>query len=131
MSSAIPKPSFPSRPRCSSIAQAAASESAAPPAAPPAVTPEPPAPRAATAQPAPAAATSNPKRLGGVTTDILLTIPVEEKERLVNSMTWTAPHTGIKHQSKFIRYAITKLCEDLENRFNNGEPFSPPAIPAV
>ncbi|MCV7023652.1 hypothetical protein H7I77_09870 [Mycolicibacterium novocastrense] len=50
---------------------------------------------------------------------------------MVNTVTWTSPHTGIKHQSKFIRYAIARLCEDLETKYNNGEAFPPPAVSSM
>lgn len=67
------------------------------------------------------------KRITGASKDILLTMPEAEKIRMVNAIANTAARTGIIHQSKFIRYSISLLCEDLEKRYNNGEPFDPPA----
>lgn len=66
------------------------------------------------------------KRIAGASRDILLTMPEDEKTRMVNTVTNTAARTGIIHQSKFIRFAIGKLCEELEQRYNNGAPFDPP-----
>lgn len=62
--------------------------------------------------------------LGRKSADILLTLPVELKERMVNTITWTRPYTGIGQQQKFIRKAITDLCERLEE-FNSGKAFEP------
>ncbi|WP_250150373.1 hypothetical protein [Mycolicibacter acidiphilus] len=61
--------------------------------------------------------------------DILLSLPEDAKERMVNTITWTQPHTGIGQQQKFIRKAINELCDRLERDFNNGQPFPTPAIP--
>lgn len=66
--------------------------------------------------------------LGRESADILLSLPVELKARMVNTITWTRPYTGISHQQKFIRKAITELCERLEGEFNAGEAFKPGAI---
>lgn len=60
--------------------------------------------------------------------DVLLSLPVELKERMVNTITWTQPYTGIGHQQKFIRKAIADLCERLEDEFNAGEPFEPGVV---
>lgn len=62
------------------------------------------------------------KRLGG-SRDILLSVPEDLKERMVNTITWTQPHTGIGQQQKFIRKAILDLCERLERDHNQGNPF--------
>lgn len=67
------------------------------------------------------------KRIAGASKDILLTLPEDEKTRMVNTLTNTAARTGIIHQSKYIRFAISKLCDELEQRYNNGNPFDPPA----
>lgn len=67
------------------------------------------------------------KRPGG-SADILLSIPEELKERMVNTITWSQPHTGIAHQQKFIRKAITDLCERYERDFNRGDAFPPRAV---
>ena len=60
--------------------------------------------------------------------DILLSVPEELKERMVNTITWTQPYTGISQQQKFIRKAITDLCERLEHEYNTGKPFEPGVI---
>jgi hypothetical protein len=74
------------------------------------------------------AADTAAKRLGG-SKDILLSLPEDLKERMVNTITWTQPHTGIGQQQKFIRKAIGDLCDRLERQYNNGNPFPPPAMP--
>jgi hypothetical protein len=79
------------------------------------------------AKQAPTAQAPNKRLIGSK--DILLSIPEDLKERMVNTLTWTQPYTGIGQQQKFIRKAITELCESLEQRFNNGEPYPPPARP--
>ncbi len=61
--------------------------------------------------------------------DILLSLPEDLKERMVNTITWTQPHTGIGQQQKFIRKAILDLCERLEQDFNQGDPFAPRVVP--
>lgn len=66
------------------------------------------------------------KRIAGESRDILLTMPGDEKTRMVNTVTNTAARTGIIHQSKFIRFAVSKLCDELEKSYNNGLPFEPP-----
>lgn len=66
--------------------------------------------------------------LGRKSADILLSLPVELKERMVNTITWTQPYTGIGHQQKFIRKAITDLCDRLEEQFNAGEAFEPGVV---
>ena len=65
---------------------------------------------------------------GRKSADILLSLPVELKERMVNTITWTRPYTGISHQQKFIRKAITDLCDRFEEEFNAGEAFEPGAV---
>lgn len=143
--SGIPKPAPATRPRRSSFAHAAQTEAAsdrAPVEAPLTETPTD-GPGAASANepppagPSPVArlqpAPSGPpqtKRLGG-SKDILFSLPEEEKDRMINTIAWTTPRTGIRHQSKFIRYAIAKACEDLEREFNNGNSFPPPADAAL
>lgn len=69
-----------------------------------------------------------PKRLRN-SRDILLSLPEDLKERMVNTIAWTNMHTGISHQQKFIRLAIEELCERLENSHNQGEPFPKAAKP--
>lgn len=163
----IPRPSFPSPRRRSSIGQAAAANSgvadpvqaadtqtatteavapAAPrverpieqetPVAPPAETPGPAttrgrarrAPQKQPAQETTSASTTAAKR-PVASKDILLSLPEDAKERMVNTITWTQPHTGIGQQQKFIRKAINELCDRLERDFNSGQPFPAPAVP--
>jgi hypothetical protein len=125
MSSVSPKSARPSRTRSSSNAQAAKSET---------TTTDKPQDNTGhgRSQPAPSIPqdTHYTKRLGG-SRDILLSLPLEEKERMVNTVAWTGAHIGIKHNSRFIRYAIARLCAELEQKYNNGEPYGPPAEPAL
>lgn len=72
-----------------------------------------------------ATSTSN-KRLAQ-SRDILLSLPDDLKLRMVNTIAWTTPHTGINQQQKFIRKAISDLCDRLEKQFNNGNTFPAPA----
>jgi hypothetical protein len=58
------------------------------------------------------------------TVKILLTLDETTKARMVNTLDWTRPHTGIPSQQQFIRHAIEQLCDDLEKRYNNGQPFT-------
>ncbi|MBU8841454.1 hypothetical protein KL865_34955 [Mycolicibacterium goodii] len=60
--------------------------------------------------------------------DILLSLPEDLKARMVNTITWSHPYTGIGQQQKFIRKAITDLCERLENDYNQGKPFPEPVV---
>jgi hypothetical protein len=154
MSNAIPTPDFQSSRsrRRSSIGQGAALSAA--PGEGSTLNPEP--PPAAAAPPAPAPATSErpaaevprprpaatpggrdakkaavaetpSKRLVG-SKDILLSLPEDLKTRMVNTITWSHPYTGIGQQQKFIRKAITELCERLENDHNQGKPFPEPVV---
>jgi hypothetical protein len=86
------------------------------------------APQKQAGQTTPSASTTASKR-PVASKDILLSLPEDAKERMVNTITWTAPHTGIGQQQKFIRRAITELCERLERDFNDGQLFPTPAIP--
>ena len=54
---------------------------------------------------------------------ILLKLDENLKERMVNTMEWTSPRTGIRNQQVFIRRAIADLCERLEKEHNSGQPF--------
>lgn len=58
------------------------------------------------------------------TVKILLSLDETAKARMVNTLDWTRPHTGIASQQEFIRHAIDRLCDDLETRYNNGHPFT-------
>ena len=60
--------------------------------------------------------------------DILLSLPEDQKTRMVNTITWSQPYTGIGQQQKFIRKAISDLCERLESEYNEGKPFPAPAV---
>ena len=144
MSNAIPRPAFPTRQRRSAIGQAAQADSSAPSAQVVDTSahtisrdqgvedPESQyTTKAAALQPAAPPPPTTSKRLAGRSKDILLTLPEEEKERMVNTIAWTSPHTGISHQSRFMRYAIAKVCAELEEQFNRGEPFQPPATSAM
>ncbi|MEU2004643.1 hypothetical protein ACH47B_26945 [Rhodococcus sp. NPDC019627] len=140
--SAIPKPAPPApRSARNTFKQAAAKTTATPepvapePAATSSVTPATTAPRAtptATPQqrkasaPAPARQPTERKRKAQ-TTDILLSLEEELKDRMVAALEHTRPRTGIKSQQVFIRTAIDQLCARLENQYNNGEPFPAPA----
>jgi len=81
------------------------------------------------AMPAPVAqpAAPAPKKRKVATTDILLSVSEELKERMVATLEHTRPRTGITSQQQFIRIAIEQLCKRLESDFNNGEAFPPPA----
>jgi hypothetical protein len=65
---------------------------------------------------------------GRKSVDILLSVPEDLKERMVNTITWTQPHTGISQQQKFIPKAITDLCDRFEREFNAGQAFEPRAV---
>lgn len=84
---------------------------------------------AISATPAPVAqqAAPAPKKRKVATTDILLSVSEELKERMVATLEHTRPRTGITSQQQFIRIAIEQLCKRLESDFNNGEAFPPPA----
>jgi hypothetical protein len=69
------------------------------------------------------------KRPSGESADILLSLSIELKDRMVNAIAWTQPYTGIGHQQRFIRKAIADLCDRLEDEFNAGEAFEPAATP--
>ncbi|WP_404316393.1 hypothetical protein [Prescottella equi] len=140
--SGIPEPSRPA-PRSSRrnvFAQAA--ESSKTEAEAPATTQQPAATSAPVAQqpaatPAPVAQQSSvaPATRGkrredkrkAATTDILLSLEVDLKERMVATLEHTRPRTGITSQQKFIRIAVEQLCARLEADYNNGEPFPQPA----
>ena len=129
----IPRPNLPNpaRPRRSSIAQSAATTQPSTPAAPPAAASaeakQPSRPRAAasaqTISQPPAPSTAPPTHRMGGTKDILLSVPDELKERMVRTIAYTLPRTGVRHQQQFIRWGIEKLCAELEEQYNNGDPF--------
>lgn len=147
-SNGIPKPDFQSTrsKRRSSIGQGAALSAAgtgdeapspqlSPPPPPPVPTAEAPRPRPASARSGKDAGTRTAssavdtpnKRLVG-SKDILLSLPEDLKTRMVNTITWSHPYTGIGQQQKFIRKAIADLCERLENDYNQGKPFPEPVV---
>lgn len=83
--------------------------------------------------PSPDAALSNSKertkRMEG-TRDILLSMPISQKERMEATIAHTQAFTGIKHQQVFIRTAVQKLCEQLEGEYNRSERYPmPPSNP--
>lgn len=61
------------------------------------------------------------------TTDILLSLSVETKDRMVATLEHTRPRTGITSQQQFIRTAIEQLCSRLEAEYNESQPFAQPA----
>lgn len=61
------------------------------------------------------------------TTDILLSVDVELKERMVAALLHTQARTGITSQQQFIRVAIEQLCSRIEEHYNAGDPFPAPA----
>lgn len=137
--SGIPEPARPA-PRSSRqrnvFAQAAESSKteAETPATPqqPAATTDPVAqqPAATTAPVAQRPATRGKRREDkrkAATTDILLSLEVDLKERMVATLEHTRPRTGITSQQMFIRVAIEQLCARLEADYNNGELFPQPA----
>lgn len=110
MSRQIPAPPPPERPRRSSIGQAAQADTA------PVVS----------SSPAESAEThSTADATAAVMKPIALTIPADLKTRMVNTLAWTTPHTGINKQQQFIRKAIEEMCERLESAHNHGQKFEP------
>lgn len=67
-----------------------------------------------------------PKKRKIATTDILLSLSEDLKDRMVATLEHTRPRTGITSQQAFIRTAIEQLCKRLEADFNDGQPFPPP-----
>ncbi|WP_331765179.1 hypothetical protein [Nocardia sp. NBC_01388] len=65
------------------------------------------------------------KRLAG-SSDILLSLPTDLKDRLESVQVFTRPYTGIDSQQEFIRQAVAKACAEHEAQYNNGARF--PAI---
>lgn len=61
--------------------------------------------------------------------DVLLSLPEDLKDRMVNTIAWTSMHTGIDRQQKFMRIAIEELCERIEGELNQGKPFAAAAKP--
>jgi hypothetical protein len=61
--------------------------------------------------------------------DVLLSLPEDLKDRMVNTIAWTSMHTGIDRQQKFMRIAIEELCERIEGELNQGKPFADAAKP--
>lgn len=85
--------------------------------------------RRSSKQPAASSLSTTASKRPVASKDILLSVPEDLKQRMVNTITWTQPHTGIGQQQKFIRKAINELCDRLETAFNSGKPFPEPAIP--
>lgn len=65
---------------------------------------------------------------GRKSVDILLSVPEELKERMVNTIAWTRPRTGISTQQQFIRKAMADLCDQLERDYNGSRTFEPPVV---
>lgn len=128
--SGIPEPArqAPRRPRNTfeQAAQSMKADDAKPAAQPqqPVATPKPVAQQSSTVAQQPA--TPQRKRKAA-TTDILLSLSEDLKDRMVATLEHTRPRTGITSQQQFIRTAIDQLCARLEADFNNGEAFPPPA----
>ena len=80
-------------------------------------------PRAAGAEPSASSRQRRWPRWRGYKKPILLKLDENLKERMVNTMEWTSPRTGIRNQQVFIRRAIADLCERLEKEHNSGQPF--------
>ncbi|WP_249354706.1 hypothetical protein [Rhodococcus sp. USK13] len=138
--SKIPQPARPApRSARNTFAQAAATTATAQPVAsePTATLPDTPATAApsatSSATPRQRKTASTPakqateKKRKAQTTDILLSLEEELKDRMVAALDHTRPRTGIKSQQQFIRTAIDQLCTKLETQYNNGEPFPAPA----
>ena len=126
--SSIPTPSLGGR-RRSSIAQAAQSNQQAEPAETPSGVAAPEArpaargPRIAAPVPARPDRGSGPQDGEGPIKKILLSLPQQDKQRMVSTIVWARPHTGIKNQQDFIRQAIGELCDRLEAEYNGGQRF--------
>ncbi|AYF78137.1 hypothetical protein D7D52_34780 [Nocardia yunnanensis] len=65
------------------------------------------------------------KRLAG-SSDILLSLPTDLKDRMERVIAYTRPYTGVDSQQEFIRRAVAKACAEHEGQYHNGERF--PAI---
>lgn len=71
------------------------------------------------------------KRMEG-TRDILLSMPSSQKERMEATIAHTQAFTGVKHQQVFIRTAVERLCEQLEQQYNQGHRYPlPPSAPSL
>ncbi|OZD12034.1 hypothetical protein CH253_22835 [Rhodococcus sp. 06-156-3C] len=62
------------------------------------------------------------------TRDILLSMPISQKERMEATIAHTQAFTGVKHQQVFIRTAVERLCEQLEQQYNRGERYPMPPV---
>ncbi|WP_230595578.1 hypothetical protein [Rhodococcoides fascians] len=67
------------------------------------------------------------KRMEG-TRDILLSMPISQKERMEATIAHTQAFTGVKHQQVFIRTAVERLCEQLEQQYNRGDRYAMPPV---
>lgn len=134
MSKEIPAPQLPAAraPRRNTFAQAAAPAQREPEAAPPSVAPQSKPPTQPTNAPAiEGGAKERSKRMEG-TRDILLSMPSSQKERMEATIAHTQAFTGVKHQQVFIRTAVERLCEQLEQQYNHGQRYAlPPAAPSL
>ena len=116
--SSIPQPDIPRRPKRSSFQNVG---EVRPTPADPTAPADPASAPASAPEPVAASAKKRPVH----TVDILLSLPEELKTRMVNTIAWTTPRTGIRHQQAFIRKGIEDLCAQLERDHNNGHPFDP------
>lgn len=131
MSPSIPEPARPSPRSTRNTFQQAATTMRPDTAEEPATSGPAPSPqkvgrRRELSEPERAAPATKRKRITRVpTTDVLLTLPEELKERMVNVQAHTQARTGITSQQAFIRYAISQLCARLEEQHNGGALFDP------
>jgi hypothetical protein len=56
----------------------------------------------------------------------MLELDDDQKARLEATQIHTAGHTGLRTQQAFIREAISRLCAQLEEQHNSGQPFNLP-----
>lgn len=118
--SGIPEPARPA-PRRSRNTFEQAAQSLKGEAAPPALQSD------ATRKPVAQQTAPASKKRKAATTDILLSLTEDLKDRMVATLEYTRPRTGITSQQQFIRTAIDQLCTRLETEFNDGQAFPPPA----
>lgn len=71
---------------------------------------------------APAAGSGRPAT---VRKPLLLNLDDDLKQRMINTVGWTGPRTGLRSQQAFVRRAIAELCERFEREHNQGNPFDP------
>lgn len=62
---------------------------------------------------------ARPKRPAN-TTDVLLSLPLDLHERLESVIAYTYPVTGVRTKQAFLRSAVERACQELEERYNGG-----------